>query len=243
MKHTITYIGIASGKGGVGKSTVTAQLAYAFRDLGHQVGIIDADIYGASIPSILEVEDIAAIEEDMNLMIPIEKEGIEIISTEFFMSKEKPVMWRGPMLGKMLTEFIQSVKWKEDTSIILIDLPPGTGDVALDIQKLIPQASMIVVTTPHPNASMVAVKAGLGAKQMGHKMLGVIENMSYFEHPTTHEKFPIFGAGGGETVATMLNVPLLGQVPIYSGESFIDKHDKIKTMYHDIASKIEVNHV
>lgn len=242
-KKEIRYIAIASGKGGVGKSTVTAQLAYAFNSLGHRVGIMDADIYGASIPSILHIEDETIQENEHGKLLPLSQDGIEVISTDFFMSKEKPIMWRGPMLGKMITEFVQSIQWHQDTSYILIDLPPGTGDVALDIQKLIPQASMIIVTTPHPNASMVAVKAGLGARQIGHTILGVIENMSYFIHPTTLETFPIFGSGGGEVVSTMLGVPLLEQVPIYFGESFIDKEGNIFKQYQKIIKHIEAHYV
>jgi len=242
-KKEILYIAIASGKGGVGKSTVTAQLAYAFRSLGYQVGILDADIYGASIPSILHIEDDIIEENEHGKLIPLSQDGIEVISTDFFMSKEKPIMWRGPMLGKMITEFVQSIQWHQDTSYILIDLPPGTGDVQLDIQKLIPQASMIIVTTPHPNASMVAVKAGIGARQIGHNILGVIENMSYFIHPVTLETFPIFGSGGGEVVSTMLGVPLLERIPLYSGESFIDKEGDIYKTYLDVIKQIEAFYV
>lgn len=215
-EKVIRYIGIASGKGGVGKSTVTAQLALALTSLGKRVGIIDADIYGASIPNIFHLESKPLDQTTDEQLIPLSSHGIEIISTTFFMPKDKPLMWRGPMLGKMLTHYFNGVAWHQDTDIVLIDLPPGTGDVALDIHTYVPKSQMIVVTTPHPNATDIAVKAGLGAKQIGHEVLGVIENMSYLMIPERQEPMYIFGQGGGNQVANILGVPLLGQIPIDS---------------------------
>jgi ATP-binding protein involved in chromosome partitioning len=212
----IRYIGIASGKGGVGKSTVTAQLALALTSLGKRVGIIDADIYGASIPNIFHLKSKPLDQTSDERMVPLSSHDIEIVSTTFFMPKDKPLMWRGPMLGKMLTHYFNGVAWHQDTDIVLIDLPPGTGDVALDIHSYVPKSQMIVVTTPHPNAADIAVKAGLGAKQIGHDILGVIENMSHLMIPERQDPIYIFGQGGGDQVSQILNVPLLGQIPIES---------------------------
>lgn len=210
----VRYIGIASGKGGVGKSTITANLAVTFAKLGHKVGLIDADIYGPSIPSVMDLEIIQPKGTEDEKIIPFEKFNVEVISTAFFVEDNKPLMWRGPMLHKMLEHFLYDVKWNDDIEYIFVDLPPGTGDVALDIQSLIPQCEMIVVTTPHPTASTIAVKAGFGARQLNHEIIGVIENMSYFSNPENKKQELIFGQGGGEVVAKQLDVHLLGQLEI-----------------------------
>lgn len=210
----VTYIGVISGKGGVGKSTVSANLAKAMQRLGKKVGLIDADIYGSSLPSIfkLPIEPLSTTEDDE--IIPADADGIQMISPEFFMPKNQPLMWRGPMLGKLLTHFFENVIWDEETDIIIIDLPPGTGDVPLDIHTFVPDAKMILVTTPHPNASHVALKAGLGAKEMGHELIGVVENMSYYFNEASKSKDFIFGEGGAKLVTDVLSVPLLMQIPI-----------------------------
>ncbi len=213
-EREIKYLAIASGKGGVGKSTVTANLAAALIRKGKKVGIIDADVYGASIPYILnlEIKPITATKDDK--MIPLKIGGIEVISTEFFLPPDKPVMWRGPMLGKLLSHFFTGVKWQDKIDIILVDLPPGTGDVALDVKSYVPQCKVMIVTTPHVNASNVAVKAGLGAQQIGHEVIGVIENMSYYLNPCSGEKDYLFGKGGAESVSKTLSVNVYGEIPI-----------------------------
>lgn len=211
---SIKYLAIASGKGGVGKSTVTANLAAALVRAGKKVGIIDADVYGPSIPNVLRLEVKPLESTKDELMIPLVKDGIEVISTEFFMPPEKPLMWRGPMLGKMLVHFFNGVKWQDDIDIILIDLPPGTGDVALDVKSYVPKSKVMVVTTPHVNASNIAVKAGIGAQNIGHDVIGVVENMSYYFNECNKKREYIFGEGGGEAVAKKLGVQVFGQVPI-----------------------------
>ena len=237
----IRYLAIASGKGGVGKSTVTANIAYALTRLGKKVGIIDADVYGASIPNIfkLDIKPLTSTEDEK--MIPLSKDGIEIISTEFFMPPEKPLMWRGPMLGKMLVHFFSGVKWQDDVDLILIDLPPGTGDVALDVKTYVPKSKVLVVTTPHPNASHVAVKAGLGAQHIGHEVIGVVENMSYYLNPANQKRDFIFGSGGGEEVAKKLGVKVFGQIPIGQPSEnayvFNTSHGAGKT-YEEIAQQV-----
>ena len=238
-EKSIRYIGVASGKGGVGKSTVTAQLALALSFLGKKVGIIDADVYGPSIPGIFNVDSKPLNQTEDDKMIPHEVLDIEIISTTFFMPKNKPVMWRGPMLGKMLTHYFNNVLWHQDTDIVLIDLPPGTGDVALDIHEYVPRSQMIIVTTPHPNASEIAVKAGIGAQQIGHEVLGVIENMSYLEVDDLHVPQYIFGKGGGFNVSKTLNVPLLGQIQIKSPkEGFLNVQGDVFQLFVEIAKKM-----
>ena len=233
----IIYIGIASGKGGVGKSTVTANLAYALSRLGKKVGIVDADVYGASIADIYEVPDAKPTGASEEHMYPPVSRGIEIISTAFFIDKETPIMWRGPMLGSLLNHFYRcKMAWKTD--YILIDLPPGTGDTALDVQKYAPQTKMIIITTPHVNAASVALKAGLGAEKIGHKVIGVIENMSYYLNPVNQQKDYIFGKGGGKTVSEKLKVELLAEIPInnLNQVSYMKKTVQCK-IYEELAKK------
>lgn len=211
-KRKIQYIGIASGKGGVGKSTVAVNLAIALNRIGKRVAIIDADIYGSSIPVLMAIKPQLPRTDENEKILPFTKENIEVISTEFFLKADQPLMWRGPMLGKMLNHFFYDVKWHEDIEYIIVDLPPGTGDVAIDIQKLIPECQMLIVTTPHPSASHVAVKAGFAAKELKHNILGVIENMSYLIHGD--ETISVFGVGGGQTVASKLNTECIATIPI-----------------------------
>jgi ATP-binding protein involved in chromosome partitioning len=174
-------------------------------------------------------------------MIPLSKDGIEVISTEFFMPPEKPLMWRGPMLGKMLVHFFNGVKWQDGIDLILIDLPPGTGDVALDVKSYVPKSKIMVVTTPHINASSIAVKAGIGAQNIGHEVIGVVENMSYYLNPCNQKREFIFGEGGGEAVAKKLGVPVFGQIPISQPQDktfiFKGKEDAAKA-YDEIAVKV-----
>ncbi len=237
----IKYLAIASGKGGVGKSSVTANLAAALIRQGKKVGIIDADVYGASIPNILKIgiKPLSSTEDEK--MIPLEKDGIQVISTEFFMPPDKPLMWRGPMLGKMLIHFFNGVKWQDHIDIILIDLPPGTGDVALDVKTYVPKSKVLVVTTPHVNASHVAVKAGIGAQNIGHDVIGVVENMSYFLNTCNQKREYIFGTGGGDTVAKKLGVPIYGQIPIaqpVDGDHIYSGKEEAGKTYNEIALKV-----
>ena len=237
------YIAITSGKGGVGKSTVTANLAVALSRLGKSVGLIDADIYGPSLPQIFQVPKTGLRVDKDNKILPPEVMGIPMISTEFVLEDEKPLMWRGPMLGRMLNHFFQDVSWGRELDYMIIDLPPGTGDVALDVQKLIPDAQVIVVTTPHPAASHIAVKSGYMAQSLKHEILGVVENMSYYENPANGNHEAIFGSGGGEEVASQLQVSLLAQIPIGQpaagkSSSIFAIHEEIGMAYLGLANKI-----
>ncbi|MEC0371361.1 P-loop NTPase [Paenibacillus chibensis] len=211
----VTFIAIASGKGGVGKSTVTVNLAAALAKQGKRVGIIDADIYGYSIPEMLGIKELP--QKQDNRIAPVESHGIKVISTGFFVQGNKPVVWRGPMLGKMLGTFLNEVEWGP-LDYMILDLPPGTGDVALDVHNRIPQCAEILVTTPHPTANHVAARAGEMAVQTNHPILGVIENMSYFTDPSG-ERHYLFGRGGGQKLADQLNTKLIAEVPIQSADA------------------------
>ncbi len=209
--NKVTFISIASGKGGVGKSTVSVNLAVALARLGKRVGLVDADIYGFSVPDMMGISERPEI--DGERIIPVSRFGVKVISMAFFVEENTPVIWRGPMLGKMINNFFNEVNWG-DLDYILLDLPPGTGDVALDVHTMLPKSKEIIVTTPHPTAAFVASRAGAMALHTEHEILGVVENMSYFESKETGNKEYVFGSGGGQKLAEELNTELLGQLPL-----------------------------
>ena len=208
---------VASGKGGVGKSSVTVNLAAAMAAKGLKVGVVDADIYGHSIPRMLGVTDRPTQVQDM-IMAP-ESHGVRVISIGMFTPGNEPVVWRGPMLHRALQQFLADVYWG-DLDVLLLDLPPGTGDVAISVAQLVPNAEILVVTTPQQAAAEVAERAGSIALQTRQRIVGVVENMSWLPCPHCGEQVDVFGTGGGATVAESLTriigaeVPLLGQVPI-----------------------------
>ncbi|ECB9579840.1 AAA family ATPase, partial [Listeria monocytogenes] len=208
------FLAIASGKGGVGKSTVSANLAVALAKQGKKVGLLDADIYGFSIPVLLGTTE--SPRKENGQIIPVETQGIQMISMDFFVESGEPVIWRGPMLGKMIKMFLEEVRWGK-LDYLLIDLPPGTGDVALDIHTLIPKCNELIVTTPHYAAASVASRAGYMAAKNNHKIIGVIENMSYLTL-VDGQVLKVFGQGGGEKVAADLETQLLIQMPIEQPE-------------------------
>jgi len=204
------FVAVASGKGGVGKSTVTGNLAVALARQGYRVGLIDADIYGHSIPGIFGIREQKPTVID-NLLLPVVAHDVKIISMQFFVPDNRPVIWRGPMLGKMMRNFFAEVHWG-DIDILLLDMPPGTGDMALDVHQMLPKSKELIVTTPQINATEVAARAGTMAIQTQHEILGVVENMSFFE--AHGERHYIFGKGGGERLALELQTDLLAQIPI-----------------------------
>ncbi len=205
-----TVIAIGSGKGGVGKSTTTVNLAASLAKQGHSVGLLDADVWGFSIPRMLGVYEKPAVVGD--LIMPPEVFGVKVVSIGLFTNEDNPVMWRGPMLHKALEQFLGDVHWN-DLDYLLLDLPPGTGDVAMSIAQFVPGASIIVVTTPQEAAEKVAQRAGFMAEKTGLRPAGVVENMSYFrcDHGGRYE---LFGSGGGQSLADRLRVPLIGQIPL-----------------------------
>lgn len=207
-----TIIGVASGKGGVGKSTVTVNLAAALKAAGRDVGILDCDIYGFSVPRMVGVEGQRPTVVDGKI-IPIPAHGMKVISMGNFVEENTPVVWRGPMLGKILRQFLSDVVWGEP-DYLLLDLPPGTGDMALDVAQLMPKAKLVVVTTPQVVASAVASRAAQMAHKTNQEILGVIENMSTFICPCCGTATAIFGEGGGQRLAEELGVPLLGSIPL-----------------------------
>jgi ATP-binding protein involved in chromosome partitioning len=194
-------LAVASGKGGVGKSTLTVNLAAALAQRGHEVGIIDADIYGHSIPHMLGIQQKPVVVDKM--IVPPVAHDMRLMSIGFFLDDNQPVMWRGPMLHRALEQFLQDVHWGE-LDVLVVDMPPGTGDVSISLGQLLPRAEAIVVTTPQPLAQEVASRAATMAQKTGMRVVGVIENMTS----------DVFGAGGGERLADELGVPLLGSVPL-----------------------------
>lgn len=241
--NPVEFIAIASGKGGVGKSTVAVNLAVSLAREGKKVGLVDADIYGFSVPDMMGIDEKPGVQGKE--IIPVERHGVKVISMAFFVEENAPVIWRGPMLGKMLTNFFMEVRWGE-LDYLLLDLPPGTGDVALDVHSMLPSSKEIIVTTPHPTAAFVAARAGAMAKHTEHSILGVIENMSYFESEETGNKEYVFGSGGGEKLAEELQTDLLGQLPLEQpswnpkdfAPSIYQEDDKLGQIYQSIAQQI-----
>src|SRR5215218_5472237 len=207
LDRSTRVIAVASGKGGVGKSTLAANLAAAFDRLGQRTGILDADVYGHSIPHLLGVHQKPVAVDRM--IVPPVRGDLKLMSIGFFLDENEPVMWRGPMLHRALEQFLTDVHWGElDT--LLVDMPPGTGDVSISLGQLLPRAEVVVVTTPQPAAQQVAVRAAQMARTTNMRLLGAVENMSSLVGSGEE----IFGSGGGEALAAELDVPLLGKIPL-----------------------------
>ncbi|EKS27092.1 Mrp/NBP35 family ATP-binding protein [Staphylococcus epidermidis] len=243
QNNPVEFISIASGKGGVGKSTVAVNLAVALAREGKKVGLVDADIYGFSVPDMMGIDERPGI--DGKEIIPVERHGVKVISMAFFVEENAPVIWRGPMLGKMLTNFFTEVQWGE-LDYLLLDLPPGTGDVALDVHSMLPSSKEIIVTTPHPTAAFVAARAGAMAKHTEHTILGVIENMSYFESKETGKKEYVFGKGGGKKLSDELETQLFAELPLEQptwnpndfSPSIYQSDDRLGELYTLIARRV-----
>ncbi|MBP2002672.1 ATP-binding protein involved in chromosome partitioning [Paenibacillus shirakamiensis] len=225
----VSFIAVASGKGGVGKSTVTVNLAAALARAGKRVGLIDADIYGFSVPDMMGIEEIPVVID--GLIKPVERFGVKVMSMGFFIQENSPVIWRGPMLGKMLRQFLGDVNWG-DLDYLLLDLPPGTGDIALDIHQMLPQSKEIIVTTPHATAAFVAARAGAMAVQTNHEILGVVENMAYYESAGGERDY-VFGRGGGPRLAETLHTELLAQIPLGAPDNHLSEADYSPSIYKD----------
>jgi ATP-binding protein involved in chromosome partitioning len=236
-------IAITSGKGGVGKTTVSVNLALALARLGKSVALIDLDIYGFSVPKFF---NITFKPKTFNgKIIPVESHGVKIMSMGFLLDGNAPVVWRGPMLGKMVQHFTEDVLWGE-LDYAILDMPPGTGDVALDMHHLIPQSKELIVTTPHPAATFVAERAGTMALKANHEILGVVENMAYFSPPGRDDKYFIFGKGGGELLADKLCTEVISRLPIEPPKeggivpSLYEKGTVLYDHYNQLAYQIDL---
>jgi ATP-binding protein involved in chromosome partitioning len=205
-------IAVSSGKGGVGKSSVTANLGVALARLGRTVGIMDADVWGFSIPKMLGADRPPTVIDET--LLPPEIHGVRVMSMDYFVRPDQAVIWRGPMLHKALEQFLADVHWG-DPDYLLVDMPPGTGDIAISMSQFLPRAQAIVVTTPQITAQRVAKRAALMARKVNQEVMGVVENMSWFTGDDG-KRYPIFGEGGGAALADELEVPLLGKIPLVS---------------------------
>jgi ATP-binding protein involved in chromosome partitioning len=205
-------LAVASGKGGVGKSSVTTNLSIALAQAGYSVAAVDADVWGFSMPRMLGIDRPPVVID--TLIIPPSAHGVKLVSMGFFAREDQPVIWRGPMLHKALEQFLTDVWWGEP-DFLVVDMPPGTGDVSLSMAQFIPRAEVVVVTTPQPAAQKVAQRSAYMAQKVNLTVTGVIENMSWFRGDDG-KAYELFGAGGGQELADALGVPLLGQVPLVS---------------------------
>ncbi|NLO89984.1 MAG: Mrp/NBP35 family ATP-binding protein [Clostridia bacterium] len=204
---------VGSGKGGVGKSTLTANLAFAAGKLGYNVGILDADFHGFSIPRLVGLEG-KRVKEKNNKMIPLERNGVKVISMGSFIDNEdRPIIWRGPVIGGVLKQFILEVDWG-NLDYLFVDLPPGTGDAPLSVMQMLPNSFLLLITTPQASASHVAGRIGFMAREVKVEILGIVENMSHFTCPHCGKEYKIFGEGETEEMAKSLNVPILGRIPL-----------------------------
>lgn len=208
----VRIIGVGSGKGGVGKSTCTVNLAVALARLGYKVGVLDADIYGFSVSRMLGLHGRPTALDEKTIM-PMEAHGVKAISMGSLVEEDTPILWRGPLLAKILDQFLNDVAWG-DLDYLLMDLPPGTGDIALSISQTIPQAELIMVTTPQAASARVAARAANMARKTNQRIIGVIENMAYFVCDNCETPHEIFGKGGGEELAREMKTELLGRVPL-----------------------------
>ena len=201
LDRNTRVLAVASGKGGVGKSTLAVNLAASFSQLGKQAGVLDADVYGHSIPHMLGIQQRPVVVDRM--IVPPVRHELKLMSIGFFLDENTPVMWRGPMLHRALEQFLSDVHWGE-LDVLVVDMPPGTGDVAISPGQLLPRAEVVVVTTPQPAAKEVAVRAAVMAQKTNMRLIGAVENMSG----------DVFGQGGGAALAGELGVPLLGEIPL-----------------------------
>lgn len=244
VKHTIA---VASGKGGVGKSTVASNLAVSLSLIGYKVGLLDCDVYGPSVPTIMGIHEKPGIGENRKI-IPIEKHGIKLMSLGLLLDDDSPVIWRGPIVAKLISQFIDDITWGE-LDFLVLDLPPGTGDVQLTLAQKVKLTGAVIVTTPQDLALLDADKGAAMFRQVNAPVLGIVENMSGFQCPHCNEVTDIFGSGGGEREALKLQVPFLGKIPLESvvrksgdaGEpvSLSDKDSASALAFLQLAKKIE----
>jgi ATP-binding protein involved in chromosome partitioning len=239
-------IAVASGKGGVGKSSVTTNLAIALAQSGKSVAALDADVWGFSMPRMLGIERPPEVGDD-NVIHPPSAHGVKLISMGFFVPEDQAVVWRGPMLHKALEQFLTDVAWG-DPDYLVIDMPPGTGDVSISMSQFLPRAEVLIVTTPQPAAQTVAQRAAAMAEKVELDVIGVVENMSYFRGDDG-KAYEIFGSGGGAALASKLDVPLLGRIPLLpalreggdAGSPIVvaDPENEASVVFREIADAVE----
>lgn len=244
VKHTIA---VASGKGGVGKSTVASNLAVSLSLIGYKVGLLDCDVYGPSVPTIMGIKEKPGIGENRKI-IPIEKHGIKLMSLGLLLDDDSPVIWRGPIVAKLISQFVDDITWGE-LDFLVLDLPPGTGDVQLTLAQKVKLTGAVIVTTPQDLALLDADKGAAMFRQVNAPVLGIVENMSGFQCPHCNEQTDIFGSGGGEREALKLQVPFLGKIPLEPGVrksgddgvpiSLSDKESASAQAFMYLAKKIE----
>jgi ATP-binding protein involved in chromosome partitioning len=237
-------IAIGSGKGGVGKTTVTVNFAASLQRLGYSVGLLDADVWGFSVPRMLGIS--GRPDQAEGKIVPLEGHGLRAISMGMFVPEEQPVIWRGPMLHKALSQFLADVEWGSP-DFLVVDMPPGTGDITISLAQILPNAQMVVVTTPQDAAQKVAERAARVAETTKAHTLGVIENMAGYHCPTCGHEAPLFGEGGGQALADSLGVPLLGRIPLDvrlreqsdAGEPYVLRYPDtaVARSFEDIAQK------
>jgi len=213
IPHVKNVIAVASGKGGVGKSTTSVNVALALADTGAKVGLLDGDIYGPNIPLMMGLKEQPQLQQDGGKILPYRSYGIRLMSIGFFLDESKPVIWRGPMVHGAIQQFLRDVEWG-DLDYLVVDLPPGTGDAPLSLSQLIPLSGVVIVTTPQDVALQDVAKGMSMFQRLEVPVLGVVENMSYFICPGCQERHEIFGKGGGERIAAQFGVPFLGKVPL-----------------------------
>jgi ATP-binding protein involved in chromosome partitioning len=207
---TTRVVAVSSGKGGVGKSSVSANLAVALARRGDKVGIVDGDIWGFSIPAMLGIDHPPVMVGDM--IVPPVAHRVKVMSMDYFVGEDKAVIWRGPMLHKAIEQFLKDVFW-DDLDFLVVDMPPGTGDIAISMSQFLPRAQVLIVTTPQPTAQRVARRAALMAAEVDQEVIGVVENMSWFAGDDG-TRYELFGSGGGKALASELGVDLMARVPL-----------------------------
>ncbi len=240
-------LAVSSGKGGVGKSSVTTNLSVALAERGHRVAAVDADVWGFSMPRMLGVTAPPGLIDDV--IVPPEANGVRLISMGFFAREDQAVIWRGPMLHKALEQFLTDVYWGE-LDYLVVDMPPGTGDISLSIAQFLPRAEVLVVTTPQAAAQRVAVRAAAMAEKVDLQVIGVVENMSWFTGDDG-KRYELFGSGGGEELATELGVPLLARIPLVPelreggdvGQPIVaaDPDGEVARVFRDLAERIDTD--